>query len=122
MRTRMLSLLPAFLVAACVPVAHRSAHLQHVVLVELAHDADVPLMRADTERILPTIPTVRHWVCGAPVETGRPQVSRDYDLGILVEFDSVDDYRAFLEDPAHQALVRTWRPRWKRATIVDFAP
>jgi len=119
---RLLPLLAAFLAAACSQIARPSAHLQHVILVELANPADVPLMRADTERTLPTIPGLRRWVCGAPVDTGRPQVSRDSDLGILVEFDSLDDYRAFLEDPAHQALVRTWRPRWKRSQIVDFAP
>ena len=59
---------------------------------------------------------------GRPVDTGRPEVSADYDLAILVEFDSVDAYRAWLASPAHRDLVRTWKPRWSRATIVDFAP
>ena len=79
-------------------------------------------MRADSDRLLPAIPQVKGYVCGAPVDIGRTNVARDYDLGIIVEFDSVDDYKAYLEHPVHQQLVQIWRPKWKRAYIVDFAP
>jgi hypothetical protein len=96
--------------------------LQHVVLVDLADDADIPQMRADSDRLLPTIPTVRGYVCGTHVEIGRGNVAKDYDLGIIVQFDSVDDYRAYLEHPVHVQLVSTWRPKWRRSYIVDFAP
>ena len=96
--------------------------LQHVVLVDLADDADIAAMRADSDRMLPGIPSVRRYVCGTPFETGRPNVAKDYDLGIVVEFDSPDDYKAYLEHPVHVELVRTWKPRWRRSYIVDFAP
>lgn len=96
--------------------------LQHVVLVDLADDADIPAMRADSDSRLPLIPEVRRYVCGTPVDTGRASVSNDYDLGIIVEFDSVEDYKAYLVHPAHQALVTAWKPRWKRSYMVDFAP
>lgn len=79
-------------------------------------------MRADSDRLLPTIPTVKGYVCGAPVDIGRANVAKDYDLGIIVQFDSVADYKAYLEHPVHQELVKTWRPKWKRSYIVDFAP
>lgn len=98
------------------------ATLQHVVLVDLADDADIPAMRAASDALLPRIPTVRGYVCGTPVDIGRANVSRDYDLGIIVQFDSIEDYKAYLEHPIHQDLVREWRPKWRKSYIVDFAP
>ena len=56
------------------------------------------------------------------IATGRANVAHDYDLAIVVQFDSVEDYRAFLEHPVHQQLVREWRSKWRRSYIVDFAP
>lgn len=109
------------LLAACAP--HRPpSGLQHLVLVDLANPADVAAMRAESDRRLAGLPGVRRYVSGTPVDTGRPEVTADYDLAILVEFDSVDDYRAWLASSEHRELVRTWKPRWSRSTIVDFAP
>lgn len=109
------------LLAGC--AAHRPApRVEHLVLVDLADPADLPAMRAESDRLLSGLPGVRRYVSGTPVETGRPEVSADYDLAILVEFDSVDDYRAWLASAPHRELGSKWRPRWKRATIVDFAP
>jgi hypothetical protein len=96
--------------------------LQHIVLVDLEDNADIPRMRAESDRLLPTIPTVKGYVCGTHVETGRANVAHDYDLAIVVQFDSVEDYRVFLEHPVHQQLVREWRSKWRRSYIVDFAP
>ncbi|MFM1824020.1 MAG: Stress responsive Barrel Domain [Planctomycetota bacterium] len=99
-----------------------AARLQHVVLVELADKADLAAMRADSDRLIPRIATVRTYACGTPVDIGRGNVARDYDLGLVVTFDSVEDYRAYLADPLHEELVAKWRPRWRRSYIVDFAP
>jgi len=98
------------------------AKLQHVVLVDLADDADIPAMRSASDAMLPRIPMVKGYVCGTPVDIGRANVSRDYDLGIIVQFDSIEDYKAYLEHPIHQDLVREWRPKWRKSYIVDFAP
>jgi hypothetical protein len=49
-------------------------------------------------------------------------VAKDYDLGIVVQFDSVEDYQAYLAHPIHQELVAKWRPKWRRSYMVDFAP
>lgn len=103
------------------PVVMRGA-LQHVVLVDLADDADIAAMKADSDAMLPTIPAVRGYVCGTPVDIGRGNVAKDYDLGIIVQFASTDDYRAYLEHPVHKELVAKWRPKWARSYIVDFAP
>jgi hypothetical protein len=96
--------------------------LQHVVLVELEDPSELAAMRADSDRLIPAIPVVRSYACGTPVDIGRGNVARDYDLGLVVVFDSVEDYRAYLGHPLHEELVAKWRPRWRRASIVDFAP
>lgn len=96
--------------------------LQHVVLVELTDKADLAAMKADSDAMLPRIPTVRGYACGTPVDIGRATVAKDYDLGIVVQFDTTADYEAYLAHPIHQELVGKWRPRWRRSYIVDFAP
>lgn len=96
--------------------------LQHVVLVELEDKADLAAMKADSDRLLPMIPSVRGYVSGTHVDIGRGNVARDYDIGIVVQFDSVDGYKEYLEHPIHKELVAKWRPKWRRSYMVDFAP
>ena len=96
------------------------APLQHVVLIELADGADLAALRSDSDRLVPTIPGVRGYLSGTHLEVGRANVASGYDLAIVVEFDSVDDYRRYLDHPSHLELVQTWKPRWRRATIYDF--
>lgn len=96
--------------------------LQHVVLVELLDKGDLAQMLADSDRLLPQIPTVRGYVAGTPVDIGRGNVAKDYDIGLVVQFDDEAGYRAYLAHPLHEQLAQKWRPRWRRAYIVDFAP
>jgi len=94
--------------------------LQHIVLVDLTDDSEISAMKADSDRMLPTLPMVRGYICGTPVDIGRGNVAKDYDIGLVVQFDSVEDYKAYLEHPVHKELVATWRPKWRRSYIVDF--
>jgi hypothetical protein len=94
--------------------------LQHIVLVDLTDDSEIAAMKADSDRMLPTLPMVKGYICGTPVDIGRGNVSKDYDIGLVVQFDSVEDYKAYLEHPVHKELVATWRPKWRRSYIVDF--
>jgi hypothetical protein len=96
--------------------------VQHVVLIRLQDPADVQALLAACRERLPGIPGVRRCVVGTPVDLGRTGVDGDYDVGLLVEFASADDYRAYLAHPAHEALVAAWKPRWARLRIHDFAP
>ena len=43
-----------------------------------------------------------------------------YTIGLVTEFDSVDDYKAYLEHPRHKSLVEKWKPHWKRSEMFDF--
>lgn len=103
-------------------VAPATKRIEHVVLIELLDPADAAELKADSDRLLPTIPDVRGYVSGTPVDIGRGNVSRDYHVGLIVRFDSVEGYKAYLAHPAHEQLVQKWRPRWRKASIADFAP
>lgn len=113
---------PAPAEARAVAAARMPGPLQHVVLVELTDKSEIAAMKAESDRLLPQIPSVRGYVCGSPVDIGRGNVAKDYDLGIVVQFDDVAGYRAYLEHPIHVELVQRWRPKWRRSYIVDFAP
>jgi hypothetical protein len=112
----------AVVLASCQAAPRMPAPLQHVVLVDLADDSDIAAMKAASDAALPGIGTVKGYVCGSPVDIGRPNVSKDYDLGIIVQFESIEDYKAYLADPVHTALVEAWKPKWRKAAIFDFAP
>ena len=94
--------------------------VQHVVLVELDDPALAPEMMRDMQAAFPNIPTLRHWSAGPHIDTGRTTVLRWYTLGILEQFDSVADYQAYLKDARHEALVKKWKPHWKRVEMFDF--
>lgn len=94
--------------------------VQHVVLVELDDASRVDEMMQDMRTAFEAIPTLAAWQAGPKVDTGRPQVQSWYTVGIVTEFDSVEDYKAYLEHPRHKALVEKWKPRWKRSEMFDF--
>ena len=77
-------------------------------------------MRADSDRLIPIIKGVCGYQCGTPLDIGRAAVTSDYDLGILVQCASVEDYKAYLEAPAHKELVAKWGSKWKSFRIFDF--
>jgi hypothetical protein len=102
------------------PVGAVEQRIQHVVLVELDDPACAPEMVQDMRVAFEGIPTLAGWQAGSKVDTGRSQVQAWYTIGIVTEFDSVEDYKAYLEHPRHKALVDKWKPRWKRSEMFDF--
>lgn len=104
-------------------VAPRPAPLLHLVYFRLQDPSDVGELLADCDELLATIPSVMSYAAAPPFDTGRETVSADYDLCLLVGFETVLDYRAYLEHPAHIQLVDTWRPRLREGdglTIHDI--
>ena len=126
MRTHRLLLALAMLaLTACSTIRVKPAGgpdpmVQHVVLVELDDPALAPAMLKDMQDAFPNIPTLRHWSAGPHIDTGRANVLHWYTLGVLTQFDSVADYQAYLKDARHEALVKKWKPHWKRAEMFDF--
>ena len=93
--------------------------ITHVVLVQLKDPSRTAELVADCDRALPGIPGVAGYSCGVPLDMGRSNVSGDYDVGIYVGFRGAAEYRAYLEDPGHLALVERWREGWKAVRIFD---
>jgi hypothetical protein len=102
------------------PAGTIEQRIQHVVLVELDDPSRASEMMQDMREAFEAIPVLAGWQAGPKVDTGRPQVQAWYTVGIVTEFDTVEDYRAYLEHPRHKALVEKWKPRWKRSEMFDF--
>jgi hypothetical protein len=94
--------------------------IQHVVFITLKDPGEAAAMKADSDAVIPSIPQVRRYACGAHIDVGRKNIRHDYSLGILMEFDSVEDYKAFQANPEHVALVEKWKPKWARSEMFDF--
>ena len=97
-----------------------STHVQHVVFVTLANPSDAAAMKADSDAVFPKIPGVLNYACGPHIDVGRKNVRQDYTLGVLVEFATVDAYRAFQANPEHVALIKKWKPKWSKSEMFDF--
>ena len=127
MRSLRLPALAALALALCgctrmhvKPAGGPERRIQHVVLVELDDPARASEMMQDMRDSFEAIPMLAGWQAGPKVDTGRPQVQAWYTVGMVTEFDTVEDYRAYLEHPRHKALVEKWKPRWKRSEMFDF--
>ena len=98
-----------------------TAPITHVVLIQLKDPTRAAELVADCDRALPAIGSVASYSCGVPLATDRTTVLRDYDVGIYVGFRNGADYRAYVDDPRHLALVERWRDGWKAVRIWDIA-
>ncbi len=96
-----------------------TAPITHVVLVQLKDPTRIEELIVDCDRALPGIPGVAAYSCGVPLDMGRTNVAKDYDVGIYVGFADADAYRAYVDDPRHLALVEQWRDGWKAVRIFD---
>lgn len=124
-RSVLLALAAAFLWAA--PGVHGSASAEsvvvHVVLVWLkeAGNADHRQRIIDATRALADIPGVIRLHVGESVPSDREIVDDSFDVGLYFTFASVDDMRAYLVDPRHQAAVRDiFGPLSERYIAYDF--
>jgi hypothetical protein len=96
-----------------------TAPITHVVLVQLKDPTRTAELIADCDQVLPAIKGVSGYSCGVPLVTGRTNVTGDYDVGIYVGFRTDADYRSYVDDPRHLAMVDRWRDGWKAVRIFD---
>ena len=96
-----------------------TAPITHVVLVQLKDPTRAAELIADCDQVLPAIRGVSGYSCGVPLVTGRTNVTGDYDVGIYVGFRTEAEYRAYVDDPRHLAMVDRWRDGWKAVRIFD---
>ena len=94
--------------------------ISHVVLITLEDPEDAGALQNDCEQMLSTIPNVTVYACGRHVDTGRnAAVDGAYTLGLLVCFEDMPNYKAYLEHPGHVALVEKWKPKFSNLKIYD---
>ena len=112
-------LVAALLLLAPGCASPRAAAIQHVVLFRLAEARQADALLADCDALLPAIPSVVAYHAGRHVDVGRDGVLADYDVGLVVGFEDVEGYRAYLDDPAHLRIVERWRPAFADVRIYD---
>ncbi len=97
----------------------RPAAIVHLVLIRLKDPLDTAALADACLAMAEQIPSIKSAFAGTHLETGRATVVADYDVCFVVEFDSVEDYEAYLSHPAHVRNVQEWGPRMEWIRIHD---
>lgn len=100
--------------------AARPALINHVVFFQLQSPQDADELIEDCDRLLAVIPGVTSYFCGEHIDTGRDTVNADYDVGLYVGYDALEDYAAYVDHPNHIELVTKWRPRLESLVVRDI--
>lgn len=101
--------------------ASKPAPIQHVVLAQLKDPADAAALLADSDKSLSDIPGVASYMSGTHLDIGRAGIDSGYSAALVIGFRSVEDYRGYLDHPAHIALVERWKPRMEWLRIYDIS-
>lgn len=115
---RTLCVLAMALLGAC---ASQPAPIQHVVLAQLKNPADAAALLADSDLTLSQLPGVASYTSGTHLDIGRAGIDSNYSAALVIGFESVEDYRRYLDHPAHIALVERWKPKTEWLRIYDIA-
>ena len=110
---------PASSVPALAP-APRPALISHVVFFKLQDPSGAPALIDACDDMLSGIPGVVSYAAGRHIDTGRPTVDGDYDVGLYIGFDSEDAYAGYVDHPQHVALVNEWKPRLAWLRVYDI--
>jgi hypothetical protein len=107
--------------AACAAphTPRRPAPILHLVYFHMVDPAETEALLAACEELLAPIPSVTAYAAGRHLDTGRDTVDGDYDLALLVGFDDVEGYQAYLVHPQHLELLSRWKDRLASYTIHD---
>jgi len=95
--------------------------IRHVVMFKWANDVDaahVAAITAEFATLPPAIEQIRSYSYGPDLGA----VAGNFDYVVIGEFDSIDDFFAYRDHPAHQALVNTFiAPYVTERRAVQFA-
>jgi hypothetical protein len=98
----------------------------HVVLFKVRPTLDADArqsLAAAFERALREIPSIRRAQIGRRVTHGRPYerlMTVDYEYAAILEFDDVAGLKAYLADPAHEALGARFFDSFEVALMYDY--
>ena len=71
--------------------------LRHVVLISLKDSANRAELERDCKKYLSNVPGVIDLEIASPVDIGRANVDGDYNIAVFVSFESLEQYKAYLE-------------------------
>ena len=100
--------------------APRPALISHVVFFKLQDPSGAPALIDACDTMLSEIPGVVSYAAGRHIDTGRPTVDGDYDVGLYIGFDTEDAYAAYVDHPQHVELVNEWKPRLAWLRVYDI--
>ncbi len=83
-------------------------------------DAAVARMLAACRKYLTGHPGTVFFACGTPnQELKRPVNDRDFDIALLIVFDSKESHDAYQEAPAHEKFISENKPSWRQVRVFD---
>jgi len=97
----------------------RMGPILHVVLVRLKDPLDTAACADATLAMVDQIPSITGAFVGLHLETGRDTVQGDYDVCLTMSFESREGLDAYIEHPAHLAILEQWGPRIEWIRIHD---
>ncbi len=97
-----------------------AAPISHIVLVKLRDPGEAGRLLEDAARALPGIPGVSMYSAGTHLDIGRATIDGEYDAAMYIGFDTVADYRVYVDHPDHTAFVARWKPRLEWIRVHDF--
>ena len=118
-----LALLVTITLSGCVSAPSRGAPspqpIAHIVFIKLDDPSDSDEIFADSESMLSTIPSVSTYHAGAHLDTGRSTILSDYDLAIILGFESESDLAQYVAHEQHIEYVEKWKPRLRALRVYD---
>ena len=121
MSTRLAILLAVVCLSACGPRrAPSPARINHIVFVSLNDRDDYKEILIDSDALLSTIPSVKTYSAGPHMGTGRDTIIDDYDLAIVLGFDTREELAAYVAHEQHVRYVTKWKPRLSSLRVYDM--
>jgi len=90
--------------------------IMHVVLMRFADSADADEAVRLAEGLASQIPVVQRLVAGRTVVT----TPNSYDVGLVVELDTMEDLQAYHHHPAHEAAATFFRAKRSAISSIDL--
>ena len=97
----------------------RPVTIQHVVLIKLKDPARAAELIRDTRAMAAEIPQVVSAHAGGPLDLGRPNVDKGYDVAFVASFEDQAGYLAYLVHPAHEEVGRKWKEQMEWMRVHD---
>jgi hypothetical protein len=83
-------------------------------------EASVAKMLSACRKFLTGHPGTRFFACGRPnQELVRPVNDRDFDIALIMIFDSKKAHDAYQEAPVHQQFISENKASWRQVRVFD---